>query len=90
MPSSSAGDGPRGFTFAEKWIIWSVFCLLLALSTSLWLLPALLLLSWSGAKIRGLFLQRAAWPRYGAPLLALIIAAGLLWWAARGKIPLTF
>ncbi|MDZ7269743.1 MAG: hypothetical protein ONB48_20825 [candidate division KSB1 bacterium] len=90
MPTTSPADGPRGFTFAEKWIIWSVFCLLLALSTSLWLFPALLLFSWSGARIRALALQHAAWRRYTTPLLTLLLAAALLWWAARGKIPLTF
>ena len=39
-------DTQRGFTVAEKWVIWTVFCLLVGLSSHLLIFPALLRLSW--------------------------------------------
>ncbi len=43
---ASAKTPQRGFTFAEKWIIWSVLCLLLALSTHWLIFPGLQFLAW--------------------------------------------
>ncbi len=34
MSSDNVEQQKRGFTTAEKWIIWAVFCLLVGLSTS--------------------------------------------------------
>jgi len=31
--TSNKAESKRGFTVGEKWIIWGVFCLLIALST---------------------------------------------------------
>ena len=40
-----------GFTYAEKWIIWGVFCLLLGLSTSRFTVFAGLLLASAGISL---------------------------------------
>ena len=42
----------RGFTVAEKWIIWAVFCLLVGLSTHLLVVPAMILLTLGAVRWR--------------------------------------
>ncbi|NUO79539.1 hypothetical protein HUU05_05635 [candidate division KSB1 bacterium] len=76
----------RGFSFAEKWIIWSVFCLLIALSTHLLLFPALQLLSWSVVRWRWYGKNKIPIFKRGLAVLALFAGAILLAWtiALRG------
>ncbi|MEK7728461.1 MAG: hypothetical protein AAB354_08615 [candidate division KSB1 bacterium] len=70
----------RGFTFAEKWIIWSVFCLLIALSTQLLLFPALQLLSWGVVRWRWYKKEKISFFKRGLAVLAFLAGAVLLAW----------
>lgn len=71
---------PRGFSFAEKWIIWSVFCLLIALSIHLLLFPALQLLSWGLVRWRWYAQQKISVFKRGLAVLAFGAGAVLLAW----------
>jgi len=73
----------RGLTFAEKWIIWAAFCLLLGLSTDLLLFPALLLLSWSILELKWMKITGMTWRRKLAVAVALLVAIGLMVWALK-------
>ena len=72
---------PKGFTIAEKWIIWGVFCLLIGLSTHILITPAMLLITLGIVRWR--ILQQAASPWFQRLLAMLLVAAGggLMWWA---------
>lgn len=70
----------RGFTFAEKWIIWAVFCLLIALSTNWLLFPALQLLSWGIVRWRWYKKEKISVFKRGLAVLAVIVGAVLLAW----------
>ena len=49
--TSAENERKSGFTDAEKWIIWGVFCLLLGLSTSRFTVFAGLLLTSAGISL---------------------------------------
>lgn len=70
----------RGFSFAEKWIIWSVFCLLIALSTHLLLFPALQLISWGIVRWRWYAKQKISVFKRGLAVFAFGAGAILLAW----------
>ena len=70
----------RGFTFAEKWIIWTVFCLLIALSTNFLLFPVLQLLSWGVVRWRWYKKEKIPFFKRGLAVLAVIAGAVLLAW----------
>ena len=70
----------RSFTFAEKWIIWSVFCLLIALSTNWLLFPAMQLLSWGIVRWRWYKKEKISVLKRGLAVLAFIVGAVLLAW----------
>jgi hypothetical protein len=72
----------RGFSAAEKWVIWSVFCLLVGLSSHWLVFPALLLISWSVVRFRWYKQERTAWRQRWPSLLALLAGVGLILWAA--------
>lgn len=74
-------DKSRGFSFAEKWIIWSVFCLLIALSTHLLLFPALQLIAWSIVRWRWYAKQKISVFKRGFAVLAFGAGAIFLAWA---------
>jgi hypothetical protein len=78
--STTEQSKPRGFTFAEKWIIWSVFCLLLALSTHWLLFFALQLLSWGLVRWRWYKKEKISFFKRGLAVLAVIAGAVLLAW----------
>jgi hypothetical protein len=71
----------KGFTVAEKWIICSVFFLLLGLSTHLLVFPALLLISWSLVRWKWQMQLKASLVKQLMTLLVLCAGAGLLAWA---------
>lgn len=80
--TADAGNGKqRGFSFAEKWIIWSVFCLLIALSIHLLLFPALQLLSWGIVRWRWYAKQKISVFKRGLAVLAFGAGAIFLAWA---------
>ncbi|KAA0220437.1 hypothetical protein KJ068_27760 [bacterium] len=83
--TKTASDGPKGFTFAEKAIIWIVFCLLVGLSTNILIFPAMLLLSWSIMKWRGQYLSKAPLLNRLYPILTFLAGAGLIWWVIQGQ-----
>jgi hypothetical protein len=78
--SESAKTQHKGFTFAEKWIIWSVFCLLLALSTHWLIFPALQLISWGIVRWRWQMQQRIPPAKRYTAILALAAGGALLAW----------
>ncbi|MGH7493436.1 MAG: hypothetical protein ACREOO_13735 [bacterium] len=79
--SESGKTEQKGFTFAEKWIIWAVFCLLLALSTHGLIFPALQLASWGLVRWQWQAKQKTPLWQRGMAMLALIAGAALLYWA---------
>ena len=70
----------KGFTFAEKWIIWAVFCLLLALSTHMLIFPALQLLSWGIVRWRWQAQHQIPVAHRFTAMLALVAGGVLLGW----------
>jgi len=73
----------RGFTIIEKWIIWAVFCLLIGLSTSIFVFPALLLLSFGIIMLRNALILRNRPTTVILAVAALSAAALLFWLSAR-------
>jgi len=71
----------QGFAFAEKWIIWSVLCLLLALSTHWLIFPALQLLAWGLVRWRWQAQQRLAFVQRWPAIIAFISGGILLYYA---------
>jgi hypothetical protein len=71
----------RGFSSAEKWVIWAVFCLLVGLSSHWLVFPALLMISWSTARFRWYVREQAAWLKRWPSLLAFLGGVGLVLWA---------
>ncbi len=69
--SQPAEKAKRGFTSAEKWIIWAVFCLLVALSSHRFTVFAGLMLVSAGVAL----LYRRKSPLVGLGLTALGVAA---------------
>lgn len=81
-PKPSQQTQPRSFTFAEKWIIWSVFCLLLALSTHWLFFAALQLLAWGVVRWRWQASQKTAFVRRWPAMIAFAAGAALFYHAA--------
>jgi len=71
----------RGFTIAEKWIIWAVFCLLVGLSSDVLIFPALLLLSYAIVILRGAIIAKKYLPALWLAGGAFAASAALIWWA---------
>jgi hypothetical protein len=71
----------RGFTVAEKWVIWAVFCLLVGLSSDLLIFPALLLLSCALVIFRGAMRTKKYLPALWLAGGAAIAGSLLIWWA---------
>jgi hypothetical protein len=70
----------KGFTIAEKWIVWSVFCLLLALSAHWLIFPALQLMSWGFVRWRWQAQQRIPIAKRFVAVLTLAAGGILLAW----------
>jgi hypothetical protein len=71
----------RGFTVAEKWVIWAVFCLLVGLSTSFLIFPALLLVSYAVIMLRRATKTRKSGKVFWLGLSALLIGGFLIYLA---------
>jgi len=71
----------KGFTFAEKWVIWAVFCLLIGLSSDLLIFPGLLLLSYSMIILRRAFKTKRTGSELWLGGFALLASALMFWWA---------
>jgi len=71
----------RGFTVAEKWVIWSVFCLLVGLSSDLLIFPGLLLLSYGIIILRRAFKTKRPASELWLGCSALLASALMFWWA---------
>jgi hypothetical protein len=74
-------NGERGFTIAEKWVIWAVFLLLIGLSSDFLVFPALLLLSYSIIMLRRVFKTKSFRRELWLGSSALLASAALFWWA---------
>jgi hypothetical protein len=70
----------RGFTVAEKWVIWSVFCLLVGLSTHFLIFPALLLFSYAALMLRRAAKMKKAGPEFWLGSSALVLGCLMIWW----------
>lgn len=73
----------RGFTVAEKWVMWVVFCLLVGLSSQILIFPSLLLLSYGIVLLRGAVITRKFSPNVWIAIGACAASAILVLWAFR-------
>lgn len=80
--NAQKSEARKGFSSAEKWVIWAVFCLLVGLSTHWLVFPGLLLISWSVVRFHWYVGERTVWWQRWPALVVFLVGVGMIVWAA--------